>query len=78
MYFMYLSQVIINYRVMGNAGMNTLALAEDLGLADQVVSITYSHPSAKNRMLMVSDISPEFCAWNSKGLDIFINPANVR
>lgn len=40
-------------RVMGNAGMNTLALAEDLGLTDKVVSISYSHPSAKNRMLLV-------------------------
>lgn len=40
-------------RVVGNAGMNTLALAEELGLADQVRGISYSHPSAKNRMLMV-------------------------
>ena len=40
--------------MVGNAGMNTLTLAEDLGLADQVVNISYSHPSARNRMLMVS------------------------
>lgn len=40
--------------MVGNAGMNTLALAEELGLADQVRGISYSHPSAKNRMLMVS------------------------
>lgn len=63
-------------RVMGNAGMNTLALAEDLGLADQVVSITYSHPSAKNRMLMVSQSLSELYARCSKGSVVF--PKSVK
>ncbi|KAK4329611.1 hypothetical protein Pmani_000014 [Petrolisthes manimaculis] len=40
-------------RAAGNAGGNTLALAESLGLTDRVVSVPYSHPSAKNRMIVV-------------------------
>ncbi|KAK7075019.1 hypothetical protein SK128_026055 [Halocaridina rubra] len=37
----------------GNAGANTLALAESLGLTDRVISVPYSHPSAQNRLIQV-------------------------
>ncbi|XP_047488368.1 protoporphyrinogen oxidase-like [Penaeus chinensis] len=41
-------------RVVGNAGANTLALAESLGLRDKVRSVRYGEPSAKNRMIKVN------------------------
>ncbi|XP_037778703.1 protoporphyrinogen oxidase-like [Penaeus monodon] len=41
-------------RVVGNAGANTLALAESLGLRDKIRSVRYGEPSAKNRMIKVN------------------------
>ncbi|XP_068220174.1 protoporphyrinogen oxidase isoform X2 [Palaemon carinicauda] len=40
-------------RVVGNAGANTLVLAESLGLTEKIIKVDYSHPSAKNRMIRV-------------------------
>lgn len=40
-------------RVAGNAGANTLALAESLGLTEKIIHVTYDHPSTKNRMIQV-------------------------
>ncbi|XP_066983853.1 protoporphyrinogen oxidase [Macrobrachium rosenbergii] len=40
-------------RVVGNAGANTLVLAENLGLTEKIINVNYSHPSAKNRMIQV-------------------------
>eukprot|EP00090_Calanus_glacialis_P005667 TRINITY_DN14382_c0_g1_i1.p1 TRINITY_DN14382_c0_g1~~TRINITY_DN14382_c0_g1_i1.p1 ORF type:complete len:468 (+),score=114.37 TRINITY_DN14382_c0_g1_i1:50-1453(+) len=40
-------------RPAGPQGANTLALVEDLGLADSVRPITYSHPSSTNRLVLV-------------------------
>lgn len=41
-------------RAAGNAGANTLALAESLGLTEKIISISYSHASTKNRMIQVN------------------------
>ncbi|KAJ8917138.1 hypothetical protein NQ315_012630 [Exocentrus adspersus] len=40
-------------RPTGPPGANTLSLIEDLGLTDQVLPITASHPAASNRMVYV-------------------------
>ncbi|KAK8727607.1 hypothetical protein OTU49_009645, partial [Cherax quadricarinatus] len=40
-------------RAAGNAGANTLALAESLGLREKIISINYSHASTQNRMILV-------------------------
>ncbi|XP_063237350.1 protoporphyrinogen oxidase [Bacillus rossius redtenbacheri] len=40
-------------RVAGDGGPNTLALVEDLGLADRLSPIKSSHPAVKNRMIYV-------------------------
>ncbi|XP_008477444.1 protoporphyrinogen oxidase-like [Diaphorina citri] len=41
-------------RPKGRLGANTLKLVEDLGLADQVIPITSSHPTAQNRLIYVN------------------------
>jgi len=40
-------------RPAGPQGANTLALVEDLGLAESVRPVTYTHPSATNRLVLV-------------------------
>lgn len=60
------------YRVAGNAGANTLALAESLGLAEQVRSVAYGHPSTKNRMIQVRRWFPcvrGYSLWNLESID---------
>nr|CAG4651846.1 EOG090X06SP [Triops cancriformis] len=40
-------------RPVGESGATTLGLVESLGLADQVLSIKYGHPTTKNRLIYV-------------------------
>ena len=42
-------------RPAGAVGANTLALVSDLGLEDRVRPVTYSHPSATNRLVLVDN-----------------------
>lgn len=42
-------------RPAGIQGANTLKLAEELGLQDEIVSIPYGHPTTKNRLILVNN-----------------------
>lgn len=68
--------------MVGNAGANTLALAESLGLRDKIRSVRYGEPSAKNRMIKVRRWCSSFLGLEEfvviflKGLKILLYDLN--
>lgn len=55
-------------RPVGLRGLNTLALCSELNLDDEVLSIPFSHPAAKNRMLAIEN---KLCPLPSSIMSMF-------